>query len=154
MTQFDTDDEEIEDEGTGLVADLRKQLRDAKREAKALSEQVGQNQGAARRIAFLDAGIPDTPQTKFFREHYDGDLDPETIKSMATEHGFLTDVDRSAEIGDIASQSEAAAGAQGPNVMGGQEEYEAELDKAVKAAPRGGESAAIAEVVARYSRQV
>lgn len=157
MTQTDpdyTDEDNGDDEGDGLVGDLRRQLRAAKKEAKDARGQAQANESAARRVAFLDAGIPDTGPNKFFRDKYDGELTPEAIKSAASEYGFLADEDHSDELGEVAQQSQAAQGAEGPTLLGSQEQYEADIDTAVKNAPRGGESKAIADVVAKYNRQV
>jgi hypothetical protein len=153
MSEFDDNEENDEvDDGSNLVRDLRRQLRDAKNEAKGYAEMATANAEAAKRIAFLDAEIPDTAQTRFFREKYDGEMTSEAIRSSAQQYGFVVDEDHSQELGDLVRQSEASSGAEGPTVLGSQEEMNAEMDKAARDAPRGQESKAIAEVVARYTR--
>lgn len=155
MTQFDTDEtEDDEDEGTGLVKDLRKQLRESNKAIKDLQAKAEANSGAAKRVAFIDANIPDNPQTRFFRENYGGELTAEAIRAQASEFGFIADDDHSQELGEIADQSGAALGAEGPATLGSMEEMEAEMDKAARDAPRGRESQAIAQVVAKYQRSV
>jgi hypothetical protein len=44
---------------------------------------------AEMRAAVAESGIKMNPQTKFFLDHYDGDPDPDSLKSALTEHGFL-----------------------------------------------------------------
>lgn len=154
MTQFDTDDDQYDDsddEG-GLVGDLRKQLRAAKKETKELRSAVESNSAAARRVAFLDANIPDTPQSRFFRDNYQGDLSADAIRTQATEYGFITDADHTADLAEVAAQSDAALGADGPAALGDHDEMLEAMDKAAREAPKGAEAKAIAEVVARYQR--
>jgi hypothetical protein len=153
MSDFDDEEvnEEVDDDENG-PSGLRKRLRRAEREVKEANERASANEAAAKRVAFLDAEIPDTPQTKFFREKYDGELTAEAIRSSASTYGFVTDTDHTEELGEVASQSDASFGAEGPTVLGSQEEMMTEMDKAARDAPRGQESRAIADVVARYTR--
>jgi hypothetical protein len=157
MTQFDTDSDYDDDpdstDGGGNAA-LRKKLKDAERRAREAESRAESNSAAARRIAFLDAGIPDTPQSRFFLDKYDGDFDPEVIKAQAIEYGFLTDDDHSDELAAVASQADAAAQAQGPTVTGSQEDYEAEIEAAVRNSERGKEAYAIDQVVQRWNHKI
>lgn len=155
MTHIDPDydDNDLDDDtddGAGLVGKLRKQLKDANKRAKAAEDNAAQYSGAARRVAFLDAGIPDTAQTKFFREHYAGELTGEAIKASALENGFLTAEDHTQELDDMAHQSEGMADGPPPLALGDQTEMLQAMDEAVANAPRGQESRVIAEVVKRY----
>jgi hypothetical protein len=157
MTQTDTDytDDLDDDDGSGLVGDLRKQLRAANKRLKDMEAQANQNQAAARRVAFIDAGIDlSTPAMRFYSEHYAGDLDPEAIKADALANGFLTETDHSNEISEVAGQSEAVAGGEGPPAFGDMEEFSREIDEAVRKAPRGKEAQAIDEVYQRFKRTV
>lgn len=44
-----------------------------------------------RELAFTKAGIPlDDPKMTYFVKGYDGDLDPQAIRSAATEAGFIS----------------------------------------------------------------
>ncbi len=153
MSDFDEDEaiEEAEDDENG-PSGLRKRLRRAERETKEANERAARNEQAAKRVAFLDAEIPDNAQTRFFREKYDGELTAEAIRSSASEYGFVTDDDHTEELGELAAQSDASFGAEGPTVLGSQEDMLMEMDKAAREAPRGKESKAIADVVARYNR--
>lgn len=158
MTQTDPNytDEDLDLDGndSNLVRDLRNQLKAANKRASELEKQAEQNGAAARRVAFLDAGIPDTPATRFYRDHYAGDLDPEAIKADALANGFLTETDHADEIGAIASQSEGMAGGEGPAALGDHDEIMREIDEAVAKAPRGKENQAIAEVMSRHKQSV
>jgi hypothetical protein len=157
VTQIDsdyTDDLEGDEDGSGLIANLRKQLKDANKRAKAAEDAAGANSAATRRVAFLDAGIPDTPQTKFFREHYAGDLEPAAVKAAALEHGFIQAEDHTDEVRDIAGMSEDVNGGQAVAALGNVDEFRTEVDAAVAKAPRGKENQAIADVYQRYNRSV
>lgn len=156
MTQTDpnyTDDELAEIEATPWAKKLRKQVSDAERRAREAEERSTENVAAVKRVAFLDAGIPDTPASRFYREHYAGDLTSDAIKADAITNGFLATEDHTEEIGAIAGQSEGVAGGEGPAALGDQAEMLREMDEAASKAPRGKEAQAIAEVVARYQRQ-
>lgn len=158
MTQFDPDyddtdpDADLNDDGPGLVGNLRKQLKEANKAKKAAEERAGLNEAAARRVAFLDAKIPETAQTKFFREHYDGELDPETIRMKAIENGFMEAEDHSGEVADLDLQSQSVAGGDLPNRPGSMDQFEADLEEALRNAPRGTESKVTQEVYQRYNR--
>jgi hypothetical protein len=148
---IDNDDEPGEEEDTPTARLLRKKLSTANKRERELEALVEANQGAARRIAFLDAGIPDTPQATFFREHYTGDLDPEVIKTAAAEHGFIEDTPTPG-VAEIEAQSEAAYGGQGNVVQGSDDEFNTEVDRAAREAPRGKTSQAIDDVFRKYNR--
>jgi hypothetical protein len=148
---YDEDSDEGEDERS-LPAKLRRQLKEANARAKAFEEQAAANAGAARRVAFQDANIPDTPQAKYFREKYDGEMSSEAIRAAATEYGFVTDQspEAQASMDAVAAQSDAAAGAQGL-ITTDQGEYERAIEEAVSQAEPGREAQAIAEVYTRFS---
>lgn len=156
MTQpdldYDNDLDDSEDEGTGLVGDLRKQLKAAKKAQRAAEETAAGNSAAARRVAFLDAQVPDTPQTKFFREHYSGELDPETIRAQAIANGFMEAEDHTDEVAGLDLQSSTVSGGELPTRPGSMEAYEAELDEALRNAPRGQESKVVQQVYEKYQR--
>lgn len=79
---------ENEDPGQSGSA-LRKQYEDALAEIKALKQQVETSQTASRELAFVKAGI-DTENGvgKLLAKTYDGELDPEAIKTYAQEYGI------------------------------------------------------------------
>lgn len=82
-TEHDDDLEETDPEGP---KGLRKALKSAEQRA---SELEGRATAAERKLAFLGAGIPDTPRNQYFINGYQGELDPEAIKAKAIEDGFL-----------------------------------------------------------------
>lgn len=67
--------------------DSLKNLRAAANRAKKLEAELSQMK---RQMAFYQAGIPqDDPRMQYFIKGYDGELEPEAIRSAATEAGFL-----------------------------------------------------------------
>lgn len=160
MTQFDTTDDydpdttddTTDDDGSGLVGKLRRELKAANKRAKNAEDEAGQNKDAARRIAFLDAQIPDTPQTKFFREHYTGELSADAIRADATANGFLAAEDHTAEVAELDGQSASMAGGTQPDAPGDMSQFETDVEEAVRSAPRGQEAKAVDEVYKRYQR--
>lgn len=71
----------------GEEQDSLKNLRAAANRAKKLEAELTQMK---RQMAFYQAGIPqDDPRMKYFVKGYEGELDPEAIRSAASEAGFL-----------------------------------------------------------------
>lgn len=160
MTQLDpdyedlTDDEEELGDGSSPNAALRKKLKAETRARKEAEARAEANASAARRVAFLDADIPDTPQARYFRETYNGSLDKDAIREAALTNGFLTEDDTSAEIKAIESDTAAFVGGAQPTDLSHMDEFQAEVAKAVAKAPRGQENQVIAEVMRRFQGQV
>jgi hypothetical protein len=72
-----------DDDGRELPADLRRAAEEG-RKAKQENAQL------KRELAFTRAGIStDDPKMSYFYKGYDGDLEPEKIRSAAVEAGFL-----------------------------------------------------------------
>lgn len=153
LTQFDPTDLP-DDEDTDLDEDgpnpLRKQLRQSQKANKALQEQVNAGAAILKENAFLKAGLPDTPQVKFFQEHYSGEATPEAIKAAAAEFGFTPPVDAAtqAEVAAIADQSEALSGGVQSMAPDSEEAMLKEFEEALKAG-RSGEA-----VLRKYGRPV
>lgn len=87
MSDHDDNDEfEDPDEGneneSSVIKGLRKQARE---NAGAAAER----DALARKLAFMEAGVPATKATAYFAKAYDGELDAESIKAAAVEAGFL-----------------------------------------------------------------
>lgn len=80
---------ENEDPGQQSGSGLRQQLEAALAENQALKQQVEQGSAAQRELAFVKAGI-DTENGvgKLLAKTYDGELDPEVIKTYAQEYGI------------------------------------------------------------------
>lgn len=67
--------------------DSLKNLRAAANRAKKLEAELNQMK---RQMAFYQAGISqDDPRMQYFIKGYDGELEPDAIRSAATEAGFL-----------------------------------------------------------------
>lgn len=83
---------ENEDQGQPSGKGLRDQLEAALARVTQLEQQNADLQSAGRELAFLKAGI-DTENGvgKLLAKTYDGELDPESIKSYAQEYGIGSD---------------------------------------------------------------
>jgi hypothetical protein len=67
--------------------DSLKNLRAAANRAKKLEAELNQMK---RQMAFYQAGIPqDDPRMQYFIKGYEGELEPDAIRTAATEAGFL-----------------------------------------------------------------
>jgi hypothetical protein len=149
-----TDDDQDDNDDEKSPAWYRKEIREANKRLAEAEERANANAEAARRVAFQDASIPDTPQTKFFREHYSGEWTPDAIREAAIANGFIGETSpASAEsASQIALQADAAAGAEGTPAPGNMSEIEREMDEAAAKAPHGMEAKAIEEVWNRYNK--
>ena len=93
---------------------LRERMRELESEVKALRAEKIEAESARRELAFVKAGVPDTPATKYFVKAYDGPLDAEAIRTAATEAGYLSPVPQpevAAEQQAWQRTNQAAAGA-------------------------------------------
>lgn len=100
-------------------------------------------EAAERQLAFMKAGIPDSPLANYFVETYSGDLSADAIKSKAAELGIIQasqeDQQRNEDIAANQRIANAEAGQQNPSPLpsledqiraaGSQEELEALLIK-------------------------
>lgn len=100
---FDSDDEPQET-AKGLRASL-----EAANRAKAEAEQALSK--VQRENAFLQAKLPETPQIKFFQEHYAGEPTAEAIRSAATTAGFLDTGPPASELNTLERIEETVRGA-------------------------------------------
>lgn len=151
-TDFDTELDEDLDE-SGVLNKLRKQLRETSKALKDANERESRNSAAALELAFIKAGVPETPQSKFFREHYNGDPTVEAIRSAAAEYGFYApDTATTTSVNTIDQMSEAAMGAEGTVAPGSDDEFLSAVEKAAAEAPRGFTSQAIYDVFQQYGR--
>jgi len=157
MDYGENDDTEAEVSGN---AALRKQIKDANRRAQEAEERAAANETAARRVAFMDAGIPDSPQTKFFMDKYDGPLDADTIRNTAQANGFLSaqEANTAAEVDAISDMSVATQGGQDPEAAGSEEALDRELkETAERLYSQGADPDAVgdglSEVLERYGKQ-
>lgn len=149
--EFSLEDDADETTGGANNRTLRNQLKEANRQLQDMQRQVEEAAQVRRDLAFFQAGLPDTPMTKFFREHYSGDPTPEAVKAAASEIGLLTgDPAVAGEVAGIDAMSQVAMGAESPTVIGSAEEMQAEMAKAASR-HKGPEAAfAVEEVLRRY----
>lgn len=84
------DDDNLPDDDTP-VSITAKDLKALRNIARNSQELQAQHEAAQRQLAFAKAKIDLTdPKMGYFIKGYDGDLDPEKIRTAATEAGFLT----------------------------------------------------------------
>ncbi len=145
---FDVDDDETADEPSGNAA-LRKKLSEANRQVREATERAQANEAAARRVAFMDAGIPDNPQSRYFQQTYDGALEADAIKTAAQAHGFMAaeEAQTNAEVEQIDSMSRATQGAEPAEQAGSTEAIDREMREAAETAVREGRD--VGEAIAR-----
>jgi hypothetical protein len=91
---------------------LHKQIRLEKKQNKDLKSQLADGESAKRKLALMDAKLPDTPQVRYFLDHYDGDFTPEEIRSKAAEFGFIEpDRQTQDEVNQVEAMMQASSGA-------------------------------------------
>lgn len=92
MSEFNYDDEETTD--TETRNPVRARMKELEKEAAELRKQVAEAAQAKRELAFVKAGIdPADPAAKYFVKGYDGDLDPDQIRSAAVEARLIAPPD-------------------------------------------------------------
>lgn len=99
----DTTDAEADGNESPVINQLRKDLAEARKAAIELD-------ALKRERAFDKAGIPEDGAGKWFRKGYEGELDPEAIKSAAVSDGLI-DVNTDADSPEAQEAAAAAAGA-------------------------------------------
>lgn len=83
------DFDETQDSGRNPLRERMKQLES---ENAALREQATQASEAARKLAFVEAGVdPNLPVAKYFMKGYDGELSAEAIRQAAIEAQIIQD---------------------------------------------------------------
>jgi hypothetical protein len=113
MPDDDNDDLPDDDTPVSITAKDLKALRNIARNA---GELQSQHEAAQRQLAFAKAKIDLTdPKMGYFIKGYDGELDPEKIRTAATEAGFLgtqtqTQQIPAQELGGHQQVADAAAG--------------------------------------------
>ena len=122
----DTDLEDQEDDQTVNAGNLRR-LWEA--EQKKTAQLESDNKALAREFAFIKAGLPDTPQVKFFQEHYQGDPTPEAVRTAAAAAGFIDTGATQAETQALANIEAAVTGAEKPPSAGTNDAILEELAK-------------------------
>lgn len=103
------DDLEDEQDQSHTVTLNRDQIRSLESKAKKADEYEIRAAAAERELAFAKAGIDLNDQKlSYFRKGYDGDLDPEEIRSAAAEAGFIAPPAGSGDAQELAAQQRIA----------------------------------------------
>lgn len=114
------DFDETQDSGRNPLRERMKQLE---AENAALREREASNAEAARKLAFVEAGVdPSLPVAKYFMKGYDGELTPDAIREAAIEAQIISDR-KAAQV-----QQEAAAWQQTTQAAAGNTTGEAPVD--------------------------
>ena len=150
-----TDEEETDDsDSPDLVRKLRGVTRSQAKTIKELQSQVDESASLRRDLAFIQADLPKTKMTDYFREHYTGDNDPTAIRAAATELGLLegTSAEVTAEVNQIGWMSDAALGAEPTPSLGSEDALREAMAKAAKKAGPKDAAFAIEEVMRQHGR--
>ena len=114
------DFDETQDSGRNPLRERMKQLE---AENATLREQAASASEAARKLAFVEAGVdPSLPVAKYFMKGYDGELTPEAIRQAAIEAQIISDR-QAAQV-----RQEAAAWQQTTQAAAGNTTGEAPID--------------------------
>jgi len=94
-----------EQEGPDSIRNVRQAMKRAEERAKA-------NEAAARKLAFLEAGLnpKDNPQVELFMKAYDGELTEEAIRQEAAKYRLISEPvedDSQPRMADLNSQTRA-----------------------------------------------
>lgn len=130
FTEPDLDELEADQpDDTELAKKLRRQIRDQKSQLRTQSEQISQGTEAAKRLAFLEAKLPESPQVAYFLSTYQGEMTAEAIREAAAANGFIEpDQDVTDDIADIEAMSQTANGAVPPIPAGSLAARDAEIE--------------------------
>ena len=119
--RYDDIDESDEEEDSGLLRKLRKQVKEQGAAAESLA---AENAALKREGAFRTAGIdPSDPKARYFVKGYDGEITVEAIKAEAAEAGLIGSPDSDIPADERASQDAAARLAAGAPSPAAQDEY-------------------------------
>lgn len=110
LDEFDDEESDGQDEAT-LVRRLRGVIKDSKKQNKQLQDQLELSSTAVKKLAFIEAKLPDEPQVKFFLDHYEGEYTPEAIREAAAHNGFImVDKETNDEVGAVEGMMDASRG--------------------------------------------
>ena len=104
--QYDDNDNDS-DESEGLRG-LRKAKNAAEARQRELEAEVAQGNADRKELAFLKANLGDSKAVSFFRQHYDGALDSDSIRAGAADAGVIPDADPAAQAA-LAGQAQMSA---------------------------------------------
>ena len=162
--QYDNEIDDPGDESEGLRG-LRKAKNAAEARQRELEAELAQAGQDRKELAFLKADLGQSKAVDFFRLHYDGPLDADSIRSGASDAGVLPDTDPAAQAALEGQQRMSNAFAGGEPTSGSithigpyREEVpveETEMWEKFEAAVKGqGGAQAGAEVLRAYGRNV
>jgi hypothetical protein len=98
MSEFESDFDDSDGEQDGQEPrEENHNLKQLRKKGRDYDAVASERDTYKRELEFYKAGIPDTPQTRYFRKGYDGDLSVEAIRAAAAEAGFI-DSDDSDEL--------------------------------------------------------
>jgi len=141
---------DLEEIQTGLVKNLREQVKDAHRDRDTAKAEAAEAAKRARRLDFQEAGIPYTKRNAYFIDSYDGDMTDEAIKAKAIEDGFLEapadDAPSAEELAEHQQIANVTSGATAP----GAADSETEKQAALAALGPKANARDVAEVLARF----
>lgn len=161
MTQVfddDLDDDDDDDLQVGkspeeLLKDLRLTAKNQKKQIRELTSKAEKNEESTKKLAFIEAKLPENPTTKFFLDNYKGEYTGEAIRAAAAEHGFIpADPGVTTEVNDVQSMMQASSGGTPAPAPGTDTAMEAEINAVKSIGPQA--SAEIAAIMARYGRLV
>jgi hypothetical protein len=151
MTQFDMDSDDTETtptEGSRLRSELEKQIA----RNKELEAQAAETDLLRRRLAFTEAGLPDTPMATFFKDNYQGDPNPDLIRDEAAKLGLIEPSDQQQQqqqqVQELDKMGQVGQGSTPPKPPGDEEQKWQEFTDALR---RGEDTEA---VLRRYGHQV
>jgi hypothetical protein len=145
---FDDDDEDLND--PDLVSKLRTKIKNQGKELKTLKPLAETGAESTRRLALLDAKLPDNPQVKFFLEHYKGEMTAEAIRAEAAQFGFIgADEGAKEEVDAIGNVATASIGATNGPKPGSDQEVLDEIN-AVPPGPNAAER--VQQVLIKHGR--
>jgi hypothetical protein len=110
------DEYEPEEDDSPVVQLRRNQIRSLESKAKKADELEAQVAELQRRAVLSEAGVPDTPIGKLFKDAYKGDLTTEAVKAAMVEYGIASGTEAVSAAEQAAHQRIASADSgQGPS---------------------------------------
>ncbi len=104
------DDYTDEEDQPHTITLSRDQIRGLESKAKKADEYESRAAAAERELAFAKAGIDlQDPKLSYFRKGYEGDMDPDNIRSAAAEAGFIAPPGGSGDAQELQAQQRIAA---------------------------------------------
>jgi len=120
MAEFDDTFED--EESDALDPNIRAELRKSKERLREAEAAKAEAEALKRELAFTKAGIPEEGVGALLRKAYDGEIEPEAIRSAAAEYGInvghTEQASQSDPIREELDRARSIAGATGMNESG------------------------------------